>query len=140
MNHKIPSTIIVETSINESLEKTWEYWTEPHHIIKWYFASDDWHTPYAENDLRINGKFKTTMAAKDGSMSFDFEGVYKNILDFKLIEYNIIDNRKVSIHFTKEGHQTKITEEFEPESLNSFEVQKSGWQSILNNFKKYTEQ
>ena len=89
--------------------------------------------------MRINGKFKTTMAAKDGSVSFDFEGVYTNIQEHKLIEYTINDGRKVSITFTGNGNETKIIETFEAETINSLELQKNGWQSILNSLKNYSE-
>lgn len=132
--------ITVEASINASAQKVWEYWTEPKHITRWCNASDDWHAPYAENDVRANGKFKTTMAAKDGSMSFDFEGVYSNIQPHKLIEYKIMDGRKVKITFTSEENKINVVETFDPESVNPIEMQKGGWQAILNNFKKYTEE
>ncbi len=129
----------VETAIKEPIEKVWKYWTEPKHITRWYNASDDWHAPYAENDLRVDGKFKTTMAAKDGSVSFDFEGVYTNIKEYKVIEYTINDGRKVKITFSGQGDETKVIETFETENINPHEVQRGGWQAILDNFKKYTE-
>lgn len=131
--------ITVETVINANVEKVWEYWTNPEHLIHWVFASDDWHAPYADNDLRVGGKFKTTMAAKDGSFSFDFEGVYTDVKEHSLIAYTIGDGRKVKIDFTSDGNTTKVVEDFEAESQNSIEMQKGGWQSILDNFKKYTE-
>ncbi|MFZ4400165.1 MAG: SRPBCC domain-containing protein [Bacteroidales bacterium] len=140
MEHKNKPDITVETYITASIEDVWRYWTEPEHIMNWYHASDDWYAPYAENDLRINGKFKTTMAAKDGSMSFDFEGNYTNIQKFERIEYKIIDGRKVEISFNAIGNETKITEVFEPENMHTFEIQKNGWQSILDNFKEYIQQ
>lgn len=133
------TTITVETSVKAPVEKVWKFWTEPKHITKWCQASDDWHAPYAENDVRQNGKFKTTMAAKDGSASFDFEGVYTNVQPHKLIEYAMSDGRKVKITFTSEGSETKVTETFDPESQNSIELQRGGWQAILDNFRKYTE-
>ncbi len=131
--------ITVETSINAPIEKVWAYWNEPEHIMNWYFAADTWHAPAAENDLKVNGKFKTVMAAKDGSFGFDFEGTYTNIQQNKLIEYVLADERKVKITFSNSGEGTQIIESFDPESINSHELQKSGWQAILNNFKKYTE-
>ena len=133
------TAITVETAINAPVEKVWEHWTEPQHIINWCNASDDWHAPYAENNLQVGGKFKTAMAAKDGSASFDFEGVYTNIQEYNLIEYIIADGRKVKIRFSGQGEQTKIIETFDPEDINSHEMQKGGWQAILDNFKKYTE-
>lgn len=134
------SLINISTIVNAPIEKVWNYWTEPRHITKWYNASDDWHAPYATNDLRVNGSFSTTMAAKDGSMSFDFEGVYSKLEPLKLIEYIIVDGRKVVITFTQDGETTKIEESFEPENIHSEEMQKNGWQSILDNFKKYVEE
>ncbi|MDB4921895.1 SRPBCC family protein [Mucilaginibacter sp.] len=131
--------ITVETLIDANVEKVWEYWTNPEHLTHWVFASDDWHAPYADNDLRTDGKFKTTMAAKDDSFSFDFEGVYTDVKPHSLIEYVIADGRKVKIDFISQGNATKVVEAFEAESENPIEMQKGGWQAILDNFKKYTE-
>jgi|ERR1035437_1083963 uncharacterized protein YndB with AHSA1/START domain len=131
--------ITVEATVNAPIEKVWSYWNSPEHITKWYFSADDWHATYAENELKVNGKFKTTMAARDGSFSFDFEGAYTNIQKNKLIEYTIPDGRKVSVSFSDNGNETKVTETFETETMNPIEMQKGGWQSILNNFKKHTE-
>ncbi|MCF2443482.1 SRPBCC family protein [Dyadobacter sp. CY345] len=139
MEAKKTPAITVEALINAPTKKVWEFWTEPQHITKWTFASDDWHAPYAENDLRIDGKFKTTMAAKDGSMSFDFEGVYTDVQTYKLIQYVLGDGREVSISFDSEDNVTTVTETFDPESENSIELQRDGWQAILDNFKNYVE-
>ena len=133
------TAITVEATVNAPVEKVWKYWNEPQHITKWCAASDDWHAPYAENDLRKDGKFKTTMAARDGSFSFDFEGIYTNVEPNKSIEYVMDDGRKVSITFSPEGNSTKVVETFDPETTHSTEMQRSGWQSILDNFKTYTE-
>ena len=133
------TAITVETLVNAPVEKVWKCWNEPEHIKGWAFASDDWHAPYSENDVRTNGKFKTTMAAKDGSFSFDFEGVYTNVQPNKVIEYTMGDGRKVKIVFSENGNETKVTETFDPESENPIEMQRGGWQAILDNFKKYTE-
>ena len=133
------NAITIEATVNAPVEKVWQYWNEPQHITQWATASDDWHAPYADNDLRKDGKFKTTMAAKDGSFSFDFEGVYTKIEPNKTIEYTMSDGRKVSISFTAKGNTTEIVETFEPESENPIDMQRDGWQAILNNFKKYTE-
>lgn len=132
-------TITVRVSIQASIEKVWEHWNEPKYITQWYNASDDWHAPYAENDLKDGGKFKTTMAAKDGSASFDFEGVYTSIVKNKQIEYAITDGRKVSIKFFAMNNETVVEETFDPEEINSIELQKGGWQAILTNFKKHVE-
>lgn len=133
------TTITVQAHINAPIEKVWKYWNEPQHITQWCAASDDWHAPYAENDLRKDGKFKTTMAAKDGSFSFDFEGVYTKVDPFKRIDYSMPDGRKVSIIFSGDGNSTHITETFDPETTHSIEQQLEGWQAILNNFKAYSE-
>lgn len=132
--------ITIETDIQAPVEKVWKYWTQPEHIVNWSYASEDWHTPAAENDLREGGKFKSTMAAKDGSMSFDFGGVYTRVNEHKVIEYTLDDNRTVAVTFSSEGNTTKVVETFEAESENPVEFQKSGWQAILDNFKKYTEE
>jgi uncharacterized protein YndB with AHSA1/START domain len=140
MENKEVTTIIVQTNIKAPVEKVWEYWTLPEHIIKWNFASDDWQTPWAENDLRPGGKFKSRMEAKDGSSGFDFEGTYTTVKTNELIEYEIGDGRKVKVMFLENGSETNVVEKFEAENVYSFEQQRTGWQSILDNFKKYTEE
>lgn len=134
-----PVNITVQTLVNVPIEKAWKYWTGPEHITKWNNASDDWHTPSATNDLRVGGKFTSRMEAKDGSMGFDFWGVYDDIKNNELVAYTMGDGRKAKIVFTNEGDATKITETFEAESENSVELQRGGWQAILDSFKKYTE-
>lgn len=132
-------TITVSTIVKAPIEKVWKYWTTPEDIMQWNSASEDWHTPSCENDLRIGGKFHSRMEAKDGSLGFDFGGVYNGVIEQKQISYTMDDGRKVEINFWDEGDSTKIIETFDAESTNSFEQQKSGWQAILNNFKKYAE-
>jgi uncharacterized protein YndB with AHSA1/START domain len=132
--------ITVETTVNVQVEKVWEYWTEPKHITKWNNASDDWHTPFSENELRIGGKFLSRMVAKDGSFGFDFSGIYDEVKIYEVISYTLADGRKVKITFIDKDNKTKIIEAFEAESSNSNELQQKGWQSILDNFKKYIEQ
>lgn len=131
--------ITVQTTINAPLEKVWNCWTNPEDIIKWNTASDDWHTPRAENDLRAGGSFNYRMEAKDRSMGFDFYGVYDNVVNHKLIEYTLGDGRKVKVVFKEENNRVEVVEIFEAENENSFELQKIGWQSILNNFRRHTE-
>lgn len=131
--------ITVETTVNASLNTVWDSFTNPAHITKWCFASDDWHAPYAENDIQTGGKFKTTMAAKDGSFSFDFEGEYSLVKAQEEINYFLEDGRTVKINFISEGDTTKVIETFDPENENPADMQKAGWQAILDNFKKYTE-
>jgi uncharacterized protein YndB with AHSA1/START domain len=131
--------ITVQTLVEAPIETVWARWTNPADIVKWNNASDDWHTTKAENDLKPGGKFLSRMEAKDGSFGFDFEGTYDKVINHQLIEYSIIGGRKVSITFTKEEGKTKVTESFEAENENSLELQRAGWQAILDNFKKYTE-
>lgn len=133
------TVITVESTINAPVEKVWDYWTQPEHITRWNSASEDWHTPRAENDLRVGGSFSARMEAKDGSFGFDFGGVYDAVRTNEYIEYTLGDNRKVNITFTVQGDITNVVESFEAESTNSIELQQGGWQAILNNFKKYTE-
>ncbi|HNW97885.1 MAG TPA: SRPBCC family protein [Bacteroidales bacterium] len=131
--------ITVETIINAPIEKVWDFWSLPEHIIKWNFASNDWHTPKATNKLHNGGKFNYRMEAKDGSFGFDFWGTYNKIITHKLISYTLGDGRKVEITFTAKGNNTEVIETFEAESTNPAEMQKVGWQAILDNFKKYVE-
>jgi uncharacterized protein YndB with AHSA1/START domain len=133
------TAVTVEATVNAPIDKVWAAWNEPKHIMNWAFASDDWHVPKSENDLRTGGKFSTTMAAKDGSFSFDFGGVYTNVETNKLIEYTLGDERKVKVVFSTDGKETKVIETFDTESTNSVEMQRAGWQAILDNFKKYAE-
>lgn len=132
--------ITVKTTVITSIEKAWDFWTNPKHITNWKNASEDWHCPKAMNDLKTGGKFSFTMAAKDNSMSFDFEGIYTNVIEFKLIEYTIVDGRKVKISFEETQNGIEIIESFEAETMNPEEMQRQGWQSIIDNFKKYAEQ
>ena len=139
MNTDQKTEITVQVNVNAPIQTVWDCWINPSHIVKWYFASDDWHAPFAENDLKLNGKFKTTMAAKDGSFSFDFEGTYTNIENHKLIEYILADDRKIKITFEQQGDAICVTETFDVETINDIEQQRGGWQAILNNFKKHVE-
>ncbi len=132
-------TITVENTVKAPVEKVWQFWTLPEHITKWSNASNDWHTPFAENDLKVGGKFMSRMEAKDGSFGFDFGGVYDEVKTNKMIAYTIGDGRKVKISFSTNGDETKIVETFEAENTNSIEMQRGGWQAILDNFKKYAE-
>ena len=133
--------LTVETTVKVPAKKAWELWTNPKHIKNWYFASDDWHAPYADNNICVNGLFKTTMSSKDNSISFDFEGVYTIVEKYEAIHYTISgdDGRNVIVLFLEDGNTTKITESFESENENPLELQKQGWQAILNNFKRYAE-
>lgn len=131
--------ITVECIVNSSLEKVWDYWTTPKYIEQWNIASPDWHTPKAVNNLTVGGKYIFTMAAKDGSMSFDLEGTYTNITKHKSIKSTLADGRTVSVDFIKHGDNVKVVETFEAEAQNPIEMQRQGWQNILDNFKKLVE-
>lgn len=131
--------ITVQATVAADINTVWASWTLPEHITKWNFASDDWHCPSSTNDLRAGGRFCATMAAKDGSMSFDFEGIYDEVIHHKKIAYSLADGRQISVLFESEGNKTRVTEIFDPENVHPEELQRAGWQSILDNFKAYTE-
>lgn len=139
MSKTDPVTITVETVVHSPVEKVWEYWTDPEHIKQWNNASDDWHTPYAENDLRVGGKFVSRMEAKDGSFGFDFGGVYDKVSTNESIAYTLGDGRKVKIAFLRQENDTRVIESFDAEETHTVEMQQAGWQAILDNFKKYAE-
>lgn len=132
--------ITVETTVQAPVEKIWKLWTETAHITNWYFASDDWHAPFAENDLRAGGKFVTRMEAKDGSFGFDFDGVYDEVTLNEVITYTMSDGRQAKISFKGQENETHIIEIFDADASQPVELQQQGWQAILNNFKKYAEQ
>ncbi len=132
--------ITVKATVHAPVEKVWECWTDPKHIVNWNHASDDWHSPYAQNDLRAGGKFLFRMEAKDESSGFDFSGVYDEVEPYKSISFAMGDSRKVKTTFVKRDGKTEITETFDAENVYPIEKQRSGWQAILDNFKKYTEQ
>lgn len=131
--------INLNTIVDIPLEKAWELWTEPQHIVNWNFASDDWQTTRAQNDLRAGGKFSSRMEAKDGSFGFDFSGIHKEVKLFKCIDSLLDDGRILQVSFESRDGKTLINENFEAEMENSVELQRTGWQAILDNFKKYAE-
>jgi len=133
------TSITVEATIHAPLGKVWNLWNSPEHIIKWCSASPDWHTPRAKNDLQVGGRFLTRMESRDGTMGFDWEGTYDIIENLKRIEYTMDDGRKVSITLEHTGNDTKIVETFDAENENPVEMQREGWQAILNSFKNYAE-
>jgi uncharacterized protein YndB with AHSA1/START domain len=142
------NAITVQTIVKASIEKVWEYWNKPEHITKWAFASDEWEAPAAENDLQVGGRFKTVMASKDKKDEhFDFTGIYTALKEHELIEYDMNPSTEVSgqvrrhvkVEFENTPDGVKVTETFDPENENSEEIQRSGWQSILENFKKHVE-
>lgn len=131
--------VTISTTVNVPIEKVWKLWNTPEDIVQWNTASPDWHTPTAKNDLKENGKLTFRMEAKDGSFGFDFEGTYTKVIPNELIEYTIADGRKVRIQFTSNGNETHIVETFDAETKNPVEMQRDGWQAILNSFKAYSE-
>ncbi|HMB62399.1 MAG TPA: SRPBCC family protein [Eudoraea sp.] len=132
--------ISVQTTIAADLNKVWEYYTEPEHITKWNFASDDWCCPMAKNDLRPGGKYTARMEAKDGSFGFDFEATYDDVKPAESFTYTKADGRRAIVKFGGLGNKTNLLVRFDPENENPIDRQRNGWQAILDNFKKYTEQ
>jgi uncharacterized protein YndB with AHSA1/START domain len=131
--------IIVETIVHSSLDKVWKAWNTPEDIMQWNAASDDWHTPSCSVDLRPGGKFNSRMEARDGSMGFDFEGTYTKVIEHQLIEYAMSDGRTVSVRFEEVGGGVKVTEIFDADNEYPEEMQREGWQSILERFGRYVE-
>lgn len=131
--------IKISTNVNSSIDKVWNCWISPEHIVKWNAASDDWHTPTAQNDFKVGGKCSCRMEAKDGSMGFDFEWVYTEIILHKKIASILLDGRTVDVNFETTTTGINIVQIFEAEGENPLEMQQAGWQAILNNFKKYVE-
>lgn len=131
--------ITISALVNKPVADVWNAWTDPKHIMQWNAASDDWHCPKAANDPRAGGKFSSTMAARDGSFSFDFEGVYDDVQPHKRIAYTMADGRTCEILFTAENGGTRVVEAFDAESQNPVEMQRGGWQAILDRFKAYAE-
>ena len=130
----------IETTVNAPLEKAWKAWTNPDSVTKWNFASEEWHCPKAESELREGGRFKYRMEAKDASMGFGLEGTYTKISQFKTIEFELDDKRKVQVNFEEVTAGIRVKEVFEAENTFSVEQQRTGWQSILDNYKKHVEE
>ncbi|TGK04014.1 activator of HSP90 ATPase [Leptospira semungkisensis] len=131
--------ITVQSTILADVKKVWEYYTNPAHIISWNFASDDWQCPWAKNDMKPGGKYSARMEAKDGSFGFEFEAIYDSVIHQKAFAYTMLDGRKAEVQFENKGNGTLVTVSFDPEKMNPAEMQRGGWQAILDNFKKYTE-
>lgn len=131
--------ITVSVEVNAPAERVWEALTEPEHVVKWNNASGDWHTPNAENDFREGGSFLYRMEAKDGSAGFDFGGTYTAVVPQERFAYTMSDGREVEVTLAEEGNGVRVTEAFDPENENSVEMQRAGWQSILDNLKRYVE-
>lgn len=134
------ASITVTVNVHVPVEKVWDIWTKPEHIIQWYHASDDWYAPRAQSDLRVGGQFAITMASRDNTQQFDFVGIYTQIDPLAAIYYTIGDGRHVETVFEQNGDATQVTQTFEIENVNSPEKQREGWQGILDNFKRYCEE
>jgi uncharacterized protein YndB with AHSA1/START domain len=130
--------IQVSVSVTADKQKVWEYYTSPEHITQWNFADPSWHSPSATNDMKVGGVYKARMEARDGSFGFDFEAIYTEINNQESFTYQFGD-RLAKIEFNNKNNQTEVIITFDPETENSIELQKNGWQAILNNFKEYVE-
>jgi uncharacterized protein YndB with AHSA1/START domain len=131
--------ITIETVVNASLDWVWHAWNNPDDIKQWNNASDDWHTTRSKVDLREGGKFSARMEARDGSAGFDFEGTYTRIVPRELIEYQMADGRVVEVQFTEGPDGVHVSETFDAETENDPEMQREGWQAILDNFTRHVE-
>lgn len=131
--------ITIKATVHADARKAWDCYTEPGHITHWNFADPSWFCPSASNDMRVGGTYSARMEARDGSFGFDFEAVYSEILDGKSFTYGMADGRQVSVGFEGKGKDTVVTVSFDPENENPVEIQRAGWQAILDNYKKYTE-
>lgn len=131
--------ITVETAVNAPLEKVWHEWSNPADIEQWNSPSDDWHTTRSTVDLREGGTFLSRMEARDGSAGFDFEGTYTRVVPRRTIEYRMSDGREVEVDFAEQSDGVLVKTTFDAESENSPEVQREGWQAILDNFGRYVE-
>lgn len=138
MSDMSTTKITVQASINAEKNKVWDYYTNPEHITQWNFADPSWHCPSAKNDMRVGGTYLARMEAKDGSFGFDFEAVYTDIKDGEQFSYEF-GGRMATVTFESANDQTEVTVTFDAETENPVELQRGGWQSILNNFKNYTE-
>ncbi len=135
-----PQVITVEATVSAPVDKVWDNYNNPDHVTKWNFAADDWQCPWAKSDFRVGGEFTSRMEAKDGSFGFEFGATYTEIETNKRISYVMADGRKCTVSFLPIGNTTHVVVVFDAESQNPVELQKGGWQAILNNFKKYSEQ
>ena len=132
-------SIRIEVLVDAAVSKAWESWTSPDHIVHWNFASEDWQCPSASVDLRVGGKYEARMEAKDGSMGFDFIATFVEVEPLAKLVSRLDDSRLIDVEFKEEGGKTRVIEEFEIEDQNSAEMQRQGWQNILDNYKSYTE-
>lgn len=131
--------ITIETRVNADIARVWAAWNTPADIMRWNSAQDDWHTTRSEVDLRVGGRFLSRMEAKDGSVGFDFGGVYTRVVPQRAIEYRMDDGREVQTEFTEQDGGVHVKTTFDAESENPPEMQRAGWQAILDHFKRHVE-
>lgn len=131
--------ITISAQVNAPVEKVWQFYTLPQYITQWNNASDDWHTPKADNDLRVGGRFLNRMESRDGTQGFDLSGIYDEVIENNLIGYTLDDGRTVTVIMMGDGDTTEVIVTFDAEQENPIELQKNGWQAILNNFKSFVE-
>jgi uncharacterized protein YndB with AHSA1/START domain len=131
--------ITINTWVGVPVEKAWKCWVTPEDIVGWNHATEDWRTPWAQNDLRPGGTFTYRMESVDGAHGFDFGGTYTEVVPHAKISYLIADGRRVEVLFEPESGGTRITETFEAESTHPAEMQEAGWKAILENFRAYAE-
>jgi len=130
--------ITVQTTVAVDLEKAWDAYTRPEHITQWNFADPSWHCPQAINDLRVGGRYHARMEAKDGSYGFDFEAVYTDVQPGIQFTYEF-GGRRATVLFQTHDNLTEVSVVFDPETENALELQRNGWQAILDNYRKHTE-
>jgi uncharacterized protein YndB with AHSA1/START domain len=135
----VKTKIKVEVVVDAPLAKVWDCWTSPDHVTKWNAASDDWHTPRATNDVKVGGSFSYRMEARNGSAGFDFWGTYSVVNPRERLHFLLGDGRHVDVRFIPEANRVRVVEEFEMEGTNSAELQRTGWQAILDSFKRHVE-
>jgi len=131
--------VTVQAMVNAPSTKAWDYYTKPEHITKWNYADPSWHCPSAENDMRVGGTYRARMEAKDGSFGFDFEAVYSELKNGESFTYDMADGRQANVKFVGKGNQTEVVVTFDAETENPIDMQKGGWQAILDSYKRYTE-
>lgn len=135
-----PTRITIEARPRCSVARAWAAYTDPGSITQWNFAAPEWHCPRAENDLRVGGVLRTRMEARDGSMGFDFEGTYTEVVPQQRLAYALGADREVVATFRDAGDgHTEVTVSFTPENTHPVEFQKAGWQAILNNYRAHAE-
>ena len=132
--------LTVQATTRADRATAWSAYNTPADITRWNFASPDWHSPDSRVDLREGGSFSSRMEARDGSMGFDFEGTYTEVVPNERLAYRMADGREASVVFTDApGGGTHVAVTFDAESTHSPEMQQQGWQAILDNFARHAD-